>query len=148
MRFSYNKDKDRLIKSHESAMLTAYSETIINYLPLFKAYGCFPEVKLFWYNFLTGKCSDECLPFDNGYICYVSCEILQDGKVVEVKSTDGEVDYYSLSAVWAISSVSRSFFKLKVSFCAGVHEDVICNLNDFLSRLKGNYQRKQCCARY
>ena len=65
-------------------------------------------------NFFAEKHSNRRLPFHIGYECYVCCEVQRDGKKVNVKSNDGEADYYSLSAAWMVSSIKRNFFRTKV----------------------------------
>lgn len=88
---------------------------------MFHQYDCFLEVRLFWIDFSTGKCSDRRLPFNLGYTCYVCCEVQKDGKEVCVKSVDGEADYYSLSAAWMVSSIEK-FLKTKVSLYSNTDE--------------------------
>lgn len=115
MEFSYDVSKEQLIINHEDIMLETYSKIISSYSSLFRLYDCSLEVKLFWIDFSTKKRSNYRLSFHNGYSCYVYCEVQKDGKEVHVKSIDGEVDYYSLSATWMVSSIERNFFKTKVS---------------------------------
>ena len=71
----------------------------------------------------------------NGYECYVYCDIQKDGKVVCIDSFDGEVDYYLLSTAWMISSIFRHFWKLNVTLCTSM-DDIEDDLNDFLLQLK------------
>lgn len=115
MEFTYDASKDQLIINHEDLMLETYSGIISSYSPLFKKFDCSLEVRLFWIDFSTKKRSNYRLYFHNGYSCYVCCEVRKDGKEVCVKSTDGEADYYSLSATWMVSSIERNFFKTKIS---------------------------------
>lgn len=115
MKFEYDKSKTQRIINHEDVMLKTYSKIISTYSSLFKQYDCSLEVRLFWIDFSTKKRSDRRLPFHIGYACYVCCEVHRDGKEVQVKSVDGEADYYSLSATWMVSSIERSFLKAKVS---------------------------------
>lgn len=115
MKFVYDVSKEPLIINHENIMLETYSKIISSYSSLFKQYDCSLEVGLFWIDFSIKKSSDRRLPFHNGYECYVFCEGKRDGKVVRIESNDGEVDYYSLSATWIVSSIERNFLKTKVS---------------------------------
>lgn len=93
---------------------------------------------LFWMDFFTEKCSDRRLPFHVGYTCYVCCEVQRDGKEVQVKSVDGEADFYLLSATWAVSSIERSFFKAKVSLYSDT-DDIEKDIKELL-RLLSNGQ--------
>ncbi len=115
MEFEYDKSKAQRIISHEDIMLKTYSKIISTYSSLFEQYNCSLKVRLFWIDFSTDKRSDRRLPFHVGYACYVCCEVQRDGKEVQVKSVDGEADFYLLSATWMVSSIERSFFKAKVS---------------------------------
>ncbi len=114
MKFAYGKIETQRIINHEDIMLETYSKIISNYSSLFEQYGCSLEVGLFWTNLSAEERSNSRLPFRIGYECYVCCEVQKDGKELNIKSTDGEADYYSLSAAWAVSSIERKFFKSKV----------------------------------
>ncbi len=115
MKFVYDVSKKPLIINHENRMLETYSKIISSYSSLLKQYNCSFEVGLFWIDFSTKKSSYCRLPFHNGYECYVFCEGQRDGKEVRIESNDGEVEYYSLSATWIVSSIERNFLKTKVS---------------------------------
>ena len=138
MKFVYDKRKAQRIITHENRMLETYSKMISSYSSLFEQYDCSLEVRLFWIDFSTEKRSNRRLPFHIGYACYVCCEVQRDGKEVRVKSIDGEVDYYSLSATWMVSSIERNFFKTKVS----LYSDTDDTENDMkeLFRLLSNSQ--------
>ena len=59
------------------------------------------------------------------------CVVQKGGNEACVDSADGEADYYSLSAAWMISSISRRNFRL----CAELYTDTDnadANLNAFL----------------
>ncbi|MCI8331816.1 MAG: hypothetical protein HFE78_03225 [Clostridiales bacterium] len=114
MKLHMTKETQRII-NHEDTMLETYAKIISSYSSLFDQYECSLEVRLFWIDFSTQKCSNHRLPFHIGYACYVCCEVQRDGKEVHVKSIDGEADFYSLSATWMVSSIERKFFKTKVS---------------------------------
>lgn len=111
MKFTYDKSKSQSIINHENIMLETYSKIIDSYSSLFEQYDCSLDVSIFWFDFSTEKRSNRRLPFHIGYTCYVCCEVQRDGKEVQVKSADGEADYYSLSATWAVSSIEKTFLK-------------------------------------
>lgn len=138
MKFTYDKSKSQSIINHENIMLETYSKIIDRYSSLFEQYDCSLDVSLFWFDFSTEKRSNRRLPFHIGYTCYVCCEVQRDGKEVQVKSADGEADYYSLSAAWAVSSIERNFFKAKVSLFSNT--DKIENDIKKLFRLLSNSQ--------
>lgn len=138
MKFAYDNSKAQRIIKHEDIMLETYSKMIRAYSSRFEQYDCSLEVRLFWIDFSTEKRSDRRLPFHVGYACYVCCEVQRDGKEVEVKSADGEADYYTLSATWMVSSIERSFYKAKVSLYSGT-DDVESDMKE-LFRLLSNSQ--------
>ena len=138
MKFEYDKSQAQRIISHEDIMLETYSKIISTYSSQFEQYNCSLDVRLFWMDFSTEKCSDRRLPFHVGYTCYVCCEVQRDGKEVQVKSVDGEADFYLLSATWAVSSIERSFFKAKVSLYSDT-DDIEKDIKD-LFRLLSNSQ--------
>ena len=138
MKFAYDNSKAQCIIKHEDIMLETYSKMIRAYSSRFEQYDCSLEVRLFWIDFSTEKRSDRRLPFHVGYACYVCCEVQRDGKEVEVKSADGEADYYTLSATWMVSSIERSFYKAKVSLYSGT-DDVESDMKE-LFRLLSNSQ--------
>lgn len=115
MKFAYDKSKAQCIINHENIMLKTYSKISSSYSPLFKQYDCSLKVNLFWIDFSTEKHSIRRLPFHIGYTCYVCCEVRREGKEIQIKSVDGEADYYSLSATWMVSSIERAFFKTEVT---------------------------------
>ena len=88
-----------------------------------------------WVNPLHKIQSSHRLPLKNGYECYVYCVVQRDGKEVHIVSHDGEADYYPLSTGWMISSINRSFLKLKVSLYTDAN-DIDDNLKDFLLQLE------------
>lgn len=105
MKFAYDKSKTQRIINYEDIMLKTYSKIISTYTSLFEQYDCSLKVRLFWIDFSTERRSNRRLPFRIGYACYVCCEVQRDGKEVQVKSADGEADYYSLSVTWMVSSI-------------------------------------------
>ena len=122
MDFIYTPDKAPVIINHESKMLKIYSEIIDSYKDVFNSYDCTLEVGIRWENSFQNKYSCERLPFENGYQCYIYCEVKMNGKEVHVKSFDGEVDFYSLSSSWVISSIDRHFCRLQASLCSTVDD--------------------------
>ncbi len=108
------------------------------YSPLFAQYGCSLEVSLYWVDFSTRKGYDHRLPFRIGYACYVCCEVQRGGKVVHVKSTDGEADYYTLSTEWMVSSIDRNFFQTKVSLYSDA--DKAEDMEELLRQLSNSQQ--------
>ena len=138
MKFAYDKSKAQRIINYEDIMLKTYSKIISTYTSLFEQYDCSLKVRLFWIDFSTEKCSDRRLPFHVGYACYVCCEVQRDGKEIQVKSVDGEADFYLLSATWMVSSIERSFLKAKVSLYSDT-DDIENDMKE-LFRLLSNDQ--------
>ena len=138
MKFAYDKSKAQRIINHEDIMLKTYSKIISTYTSLFEQYDCSLKVRLFWIDFSTERRSNRRLPFRIGYACYICCEVQRDGKEVQVKSADGEADYYSLSATWMVSSIERSFLKAKVSLYSDT-DDIENDMKE-LFRLLSNDQ--------
>ena len=138
MKFAYDKSKAQHIINHEDIMLKTYSKIISTYTSLFEQYDCSLKVRLFWIDFSTERRSNRRLPFCIGYACYVCCEVQRDGKKVQVKSADGEADYYSLSATWMVSSIERSFLKAKASLYSDT-DDIENDMKE-LFRLLSNDQ--------
>ena len=139
MKFAYDKSKAQHIINHEDIMLKTYSKIISTYTSLFEQYDCSLKVRLFWINFSTERRSNRRLPFRIGYACQVCCEVQRDGKEVQVKSADGEADYYSLSATWMVSSIERSFLKAKASLYSDT-DDIENDMKE-LFRLLSNDQQ-------
>ncbi|NCB94634.1 MAG: hypothetical protein EOM40_19100 [Clostridia bacterium] len=90
-------------------------------------------------NDLKKNKSKERLSIQIGYVCYLYCEVERDGKVVRIKSTDGETDYYELSSSWAISAISRYFFKRKVSLYS-IQAEVKEEMENYIVTLSEMYQ--------
>lgn len=122
MKFAYDASKDQLIIKHEDIMLETFSKIINSYSPLFQQYNCSLDVGRVWNNFSNKERSNCRLPFQNGYSCYIYCEVQKDGEEVHVKCTDGEVDYYSLSSTWIVSSIDRKFFRTYVALYLGTDD--------------------------
>ena len=134
MKFVYASDKDDEIVRHEKIMLEKYSNILDSYRAIFEQYNCSLKVGCSWTNFLKKEHSTNRLPFENGYKCYIYCEVQKDGKEVHIESNDGEVDYYALSASWIISSIERWFFKINVSLCSAT-DDIENDMNELLQLL-------------
>lgn len=137
-KFVYDKKEDQRIITHEGMMREAYAKAVACYSPLFAQYGYSLEVSLYWVDFSTRKGYDHRLPFRIGYACYVCCEVQRDGKVVHVKSTDGEADYYTLSTEWMVSSIDRNFFQTKVSLYSDA--DKAEDMEELLRQLSNSQQ--------
>ena len=118
-------------------MLKKYSEILETFRKQLERYDCSLEIGMRWTNFLKNEYSVNRLPFKNGYECYIYCEVQKDGKEVCIKSNDGEVDYYPLSASWIISSITRQFFKIKVSLCLAT-DDINEDINMLFQLLSNN----------
>lgn len=134
MKFVYTSDKNEKIIKHEIRMLQKYTDILDRYRRIFEQYNCSLEVGCRWTNFLKKEHSASRLPFKNGYECYIYCEVQRDGKEVHIKSNDGEVDYYALSASWIISLIERRFFKINVSLCSAT-DDIEDDMNRLLQLL-------------
>ncbi|MFR6065423.1 MAG: hypothetical protein ACLUH5_05185 [Eubacterium sp.] len=119
--FIYTPEKSEKIINHEEQMFKKYSDIIDEYKNLFKEHNCTLKTGLIWTNF-KDECFDNRPPFKNGYLCQIYCEVQQDGREAHTDSTDGEVDYYPLSASWIISSIFRDFFKLKAYLCSSTDD--------------------------
>lgn len=136
MRFVYTSDKDDEIVRHEKIMLEKYSDILDSYRSIFEQYDCSLKIGHEWTNFLKKEHSTHRLPFENGYECYIYCEVQKDDKEVHIESNDGEVDYYELSASWIISSIERNFFKTRVSLYSDT-DDIENDIKELLRLLSG-----------
>lgn len=134
MKFVYTPDKDPEIIKHEEIMLEKYLDVLNNYRKIFAQFNCTLEIGCRWMNFLKDEYSASRLPFKNGYECYIYCEVQKDGKLVQIKSNDGEVDYYALLVSWIITSIERRFFKINVSLCSAT-DDIEDDMNSLLQLL-------------
>ena len=105
-----------------------------SYRAIFEQYGCSLKVGCGWTNFLKKEYSTHRLPFENGYECYIYCEVQKDDKEIHIESNDGEVDYYALSASWIISSIERRFFKINVSLYSDT-DDIENDMNELFQLL-------------
>ena len=131
----YSNRIDDQIISHENHMLSVYTQQIKKYMPVFEEIGYSLKVGLVWKSLSRNITTFQRQSFQNGYQCYVYCAVQKDDKDVNIPSTDGEADYYSLSTAWMVSSIYREFYRLNVSLCVSM-DDVASDLNDFLSQLK------------
>ena len=135
MEFFYTADRDEEIVRHEETMIKEYGIIFDKYRALFEQYHCTLEVACQWDNILKKEYSTHRLPFENGYMCYIECKVLRNGRHVHIISDDGEADYYPLYASWTVSAIVRTiFFKLKVILCTDT-EDVEEDLNRMLQTL-------------
>ena len=131
----YSNRIDDQIISHENHMLSVYTQQIKKYMPIFEEIGCSLKVGLMWKSLWGNTTTFQRESFQNGYQCYIYCVVQKDDKDVNIPSTDGEADYYSLSTAWMVSSIYRKFYRLNVSLCVSM-DDVTSDLNGFLSQLK------------
>ena len=90
----------------------------------------------------TGYSSKSRLPFRNGYSCYMCCEVQREGKTVYVKSIDGEVDYYSVEAIWPVSAIERKLLKTEVVFYSNP-EDVRNDMEQLFLLLSSESKNKR-----
>ena len=133
-RMRYTDQIDGEIISHENRMLAVYLKKIKKYEPFFAESGCSLQVGLMWQYFPKDTVMYQRVDFRNGYQCYVYCVVQKGGNEVYVDSADGEAGYYSLSAAWMISSISRRNFRL----CAELYtdtDDADADLNAFLPQV-------------
>ena len=112
--FEYSREADDFIVSYENQMLELFESKVAVYKKYIERFGYSLKIGLIWKKTTDDSVSFRRLSFSNGYQCYVYCAIQCDGRDVRVQSCDGEVDYYSLSATWMITSVYRKLFKLNV----------------------------------
>lgn len=115
MKFMYTPNKIDIIEEHEKNMLEEYSRIINSYSDIFAQYGCTLKVGFVWNNCLKKHTSTTRLPFQNGYLCYVCCDIFKAGKIFSYNTNDEEADYYEASTFWNITSITKFFFKLSVT---------------------------------
>ena len=134
-RIVYTNRIDNQIISHENHMLAMYTWQIKKYIPIFEKNGYSLKVGLMWKSLSRNNVTFQRENFQNGYQCYVYCVVQKDNKEVQIPSTDGEADYYSLSTAWMVSSIYREFCWLNLSLCVSM-DDVDSDLNGFLSQIK------------
>ena len=127
MNFFYTPRKVTQIVQHEGDMLEKYQRKINKYSKRFSLYGCSLCVGLVWINLKTNERSYLRLPFQDGYSCYVYCDIEKNGKLLRHYETNGEADYYELSCIWNVSSISNLFFRRHVSLFT-----IACDIDDEL----------------
>lgn len=137
-KWKYPTDMGDKIIQHEEKMLMRYSEIIkSHYQSLFEKYGCDLNIGLEWLNlfekcgcdldirlewFKTGRnCRRK---FHAGYSCQIYCEVLKDGKEVNVPDYEGDYDFYPLWAVWEISRIDGIFCKEKYVLCTDSAEEI------------------------
>lgn len=137
------------IIEHENMVLKIYLDEIKQkYVSKFKEYGCDINVGLCWRTDMNKPVSYTREHFQDGYMCILYIEIQKNGKVVEIESHDGEVDYYSLSIGSIVSHIYVGFLdrvlscfnkpKLRLSLCSPeVDADDIEDLELFLKILSG-----------
>lgn len=110
------------IVEHEDKMFEKYSQIVSKYSVMFAKYNCSLNIERSWINLLENINSKNRLPFKNGYSCYIYCNVEKNGEVVRYENGDGEVDFYEVSTLWCVSSISRFFFRLKVMLWTETNE--------------------------
>lgn len=138
-RFKLPHEIETAICEHEDKMLKIYKKIFEEYEPVVLQYGCAIKIERIWSNCFKKGCSVNRLPFKVGYECSIQCEIQKNGKLVEVKCTDGEVDYEPLFAVSAISRIDFKFFnKEKGVVMNDDTDDIKEQLDDMIELLSTN----------
>lgn len=128
MRFTYTHSRADMIVEHEKMMLKGYSKIISNYSDMFAQYDCSLNVGCVWNNSIKKNISNSRISFQNGYSCYIYCDVLKDGNVLRYNTDDGEADYYEATVSWNISSIEKSFFHLTVTLHSemdGIHDEIM-----------------------
>ena len=118
MRYLYTPSSFERIVQYEDEMLEKYRTIINGYSAMFSPYNGSLRVSRIWINTKTKEKSYFRLPHQNGYSCYVYCDIEKDGKIFRHYTTNGEADYYELSIFWNISSIFNLFFRKSVTLYA------------------------------
>lgn len=134
----YSQENEAKICAYEDIIFKNNIELINSYKNFFSNYRCTIRIVRFWRNSISEEVSNERLPFINGYQGAISCEIIRDGNLVEIK--EAEVD---LTASWCFSSLRKkhSFPHLRKSFlqvtlCPDI-SDVKEQMEIFLRYLSG-----------
>ena len=70
-----------------------------------------------------------------GYRSCVCCTVEREGRMVSVKSYDGEAEYYNLLVCWEIVRVERKWFKTIIKVFDDIDE-IDDDLNLFLVQLE------------
>ena len=128
MKFIYAPNRTDIIVEHETMMLKEYSKIISNYSDIFAQYGCSLNVGYVWNNSLKKNISNSRISFQNGYACYIYCDVLKEGNVLRYNTYDGEADYYEATVSWNISSIEKSFFHLIVTLRSemdSIHNEIM-----------------------
>ena len=133
MRYLYNPSMDKAIIENEERWLRRYSDFIKDYEEAFAKYNSTLNVELHWKTSSKEKGTLERPLFKKGYLCFVSCEVRRNGKVIRYNNHDGEVDYYELSMSWLVTEV-RQIFRCYVEMYSGLG-DVVEFLEHFLEIL-------------
>lgn len=128
--FVFNPDKIEKIVDFENNMLKEYSQIISQYSDVFAEYGYSLDVGCVWINNRKKIKSSSRIIFQNGYSCYIYCDVLKNGEILCYNANDGEADYYEVSTSWNISYISKSFFSLKVTLCPATDD-----IKDEMTRL-------------
>ena len=135
MKYSFSKENSLRIIDFETKTFLEYKKVVDSYLPYFLKCGCTLKLEMEWRNPILKTWAPVRLPMKNGYKCYIYCVVQKDGEDVQIKSNDGEADYYSLSMDCMISSIYRRFLELKISLFTGT-DDLENALKDFLLQIE------------
>ena len=134
LKLFYTPESENAITEHEDEMLAKYSEIIQSYALAFAKYNCTLRVGRVWASTqkmpLEGTEADSRLPFEDGYACYVYCNVERNGKTVRYDMKDGEADYYDLSMSWNVTSIT--YYSLRLF--EGI-EDVIETMDHFMDTI-------------
>lgn len=135
--------EEKIVK-HEEKMLNVYSKIIREkYQSFFSKYGCALKIGLEWEFMYKNFYSYTRPPFGVGYSCVVYCEIQKEGKLLNIPSYDGEVDYYPLFATWEISVVNFPFNRLPYVLFPNIDEDMDEDMNELAELLIEEVERSK-----
>lgn len=96
------KDNEDTIYECEESICDAHIQIVNLYNDVFMRHGCTIEIGRVWYNSITGTVSTDRIPFNNGYLSGLSCQLFHDGKLVEFGNEE-----IALTSCWLFSSVRK-----------------------------------------
>lgn len=126
----YAKTRETEIIEHENRMFRTYLDLLKPYVVRFGELGCQLDVQMYWMDGTPGRISLERLPFTDGYVCSISCQVLKNEKLVLLDEEEG----FSATCDWNISSVRRTIKHLVVTLCEDT--DDIGELDTYLNVLR------------
>lgn len=133
---TYTKAIDQEIIAHENQMLNLYAQKTQRHRQDFAALDCILDVGLMWKPQKEKQAEFHRVEFKNGYNCYVYCVVKKDDKEIRIQSTDGEADWYSLSAAWLVSTICRTMGRPYATLYDEIDDDIDSTLQDFLHQLQ------------